>query len=117
MYQTTEINICRPANYANYAKLCTNLENIATKLQLNLNQLRAKKLNNMLHTRATTDRATLQNDNSVHNFPYQEPILQMIPSSDSIYVVPTTYTELPDKTDEDGDVAQEFYIEFGGKIF
>ena len=27
------------------------------------------------------------------------------------------YTELPDKTDEDGDVAQKFYIEFGGKIF
>ena len=27
------------------------------------------------------------------------------------------HTELPDKTDEDGDVAQEFYIAFGGKMF
>ena len=73
------------------AKLSTNLEDMATKLQLNLNQCRVKKLNNMLHTRTSTDRATLQNDNSLHNFPYQEPILQMIPSNDSIYVVPTTY--------------------------
>ena len=46
-----------------------------------------------------------------------EPILQMIPSNDSIYVLPTTHTELPDRTDEDGDVAQEFYIEFGGKMY
>ena len=41
----------------------------------------------------------------------------MIPSNDNIYVVPTTHTELPDKTDEDGDVAQEFFIAFGGKMF
>ena len=55
----------------------------------------------------------------------------MIPSNDSIHIknlktftgyiqlknFPTTHTELPDKTDEDGDVTQEFYIEFGWKMF
>ena len=67
--------------------------------------------------RTSTDRATLQTDNSLSSFPYQEPILQMIPSKDSIYVAPTTHTEQPETTDEDGNVAQEFYIDFGGKMF
>ena len=92
------------------------MEDMATKLQINLNQLRTKKLN-MLHTRTSTDQATLQTDNSLNSFPYQEPILQMIPSNDSIYVAPITHPEHPDTTDEDGDIAQEFYIEFGGKMF
>ena len=68
---------------------------MATKLQINLNQLRTKKLN-MLHTRTSTDQATLQTDNSLNSFPYQEPILQMIPSNDSIYVAPITHPEHPD---------------------
>ena len=89
---------------------------MASKLQLNLNQLRTKKLNYMLHTRTSTDRANLQTDNSLSSCPYQEPILQMIPSNDSISVAPTTHPDYPDTTDEDGDVAQEFYVEFGGKM-
>ena len=92
------------------------MEDMATKLQINLNQLRTKKLN-MLHTRISTDQATLQTDNSLNSFPYKEPILQMINSNDRIYVAPTTHPKHPDTTDEDGDVAQEFCIEFGGKMF
>ena len=42
------------------AKLSNDMEDMASKLQLNLNQLRTKKLNNMLHTRTSTDRANLQ---------------------------------------------------------
>ena len=99
------------------AKLSNDMEDMASKLQLNLNQLRTKKLNNMLHTRTSTDRANLQTNNSLSSCPYQEPILQMIPSNDSISVAPTTHPDYPDTTDEDGDVAQEFYVEFGGKMF
>ena len=47
----------------------------------------------------------------------QEPVLQRISFNADANVAEVTNPSHPTITDEDGDEAQEFYIEFGGKMF
>ena len=124
-------------NSATYVKLSANIANIASQLQLNLNQLRAKNFNNVLHksndtsetvcpctqhsTEADDPRASQRTTARTANRPTalsgQEPVLQRIPSNADANVAEVTNPSHPTVTDEDGDEAQEFYIEFGGKMF
>ena len=106
------------------------------KLQLNLDKLRDKKLNNELQSknntthpvpciRQSTEANNLNNteltiplaDNSPGSILNQEPILQPISSDTVNNNIEFTNPEYPNITDEDGDVAQEFYLEFGCKVF
>ena len=118
-----------------YAELVAIIETMAFKLQLNLDKLHDKKLNIMLQSknntthpvpciRQSTEANNLSNneltiplaDNSPGSLLNQEPILQPISSDTVNNNIEFTNPEYPNITDEDGDVAQEFYLEFGGKM-